>query len=98
MTLKILGTDPLKLNNTINYFLIDQNIILNYFYSLTVYEYPEYHQHQHHLVQFVSNHQLKNLLKDLLNTAVDMQLTNMQVTNCCFQCNVSLKQHFFHVQ
>ena len=45
VTLKILGTDPLKLNNTINYFLIDQNIILNYFYSLTVYKYPDQHQH-----------------------------------------------------
>ena len=102
VTLKILGTDPLKLNNTINYFFIDQNIILNYFYSLisripstSTLPKNQLKNHTHiHLVQFASNHQLKNLLKDLLNTAVDMQLTNMQVNNCSFQCNVSLKQHF----
>ena len=44
-TLNMLGNDPWRLKNSINAFLMNQSIILYYFYSLNVYGYPDYHQH-----------------------------------------------------
>ena len=46
-SLTILTNDPLKLNNAINIFSINSNIIFYYSYSLNIYEYPEYNQHQY---------------------------------------------------
>ena len=46
-TLTMLANDPIKLNNVINTCLINPNIILYYFFLLSVYEYPEYYQHQY---------------------------------------------------
>ena len=44
--------DPLRLNISINTFLINPNIVLYYPYSLNIYKYLEYHQYY--------NNQLKN--------------------------------------
>ena len=44
--LTIIVNDPLKLNNLINTFLINSNLILYHSFSSNIYEYPEYHQHQ----------------------------------------------------
>ena len=55
-TLAMLGNDPLKLNNAINTCLMNPNIILYYAFSLNIYEYLKYHQHQYY--------HLKNIIRD----------------------------------
>ena len=43
----MVATDPLKLFNVINTCLINANVILHYSFSLNIYEYVDYHQHQY---------------------------------------------------
>ena len=65
-------------NNPINIFIINPNIILYRVFSLNIYEYPKYQQHQYYhnrlknhrhirVIQFLSYYQPKNLLKHCLN-------------------------------
>ena len=54
---------PVKedLNNSIKFFVINPNIISYCVFSLDIYEYPKYHQHQYYYNQ-LKNHRYINII------------------------------------